>query len=339
MKAFASDNYAGVDPDLLTALLEANQEHEPAYGGDSYTKKAVEVLKKTFGDDATVYFVYNGTAANVLSLQSVTKSYNAIICTDSSHVVTQEVGAAAKLIGCAFLTVTHQQGKITPEGIENAYSKGSSFGRHANKPSIVSIAQTTEYGTVYTIEELKAISAMCKKYNLLLQMDGARLSNAVVALNTSLKAATADVGVDILNFGATKNGAMFGEAIIFFNPKLAEGFEYIQKQSLQLNSKGRFLSAPFIPYIEKNIWHRNAAHANAMCKKLAEALSKNRDIKIIYPVESNQIFAIFPKEIIEKTQKVFPYLVWDSKINLVRLITSFDTKPEEVEQFSALLSS
>ncbi|NNM60328.1 MAG: beta-eliminating lyase [Legionellales bacterium] len=333
MKAFSSDNYSGVCSEVMDAIIEANTEHAPAYGGDKYTEKAIALTKENFGNTAIPYFVFNGTAANVLILKAMTRSHHATICADSSHIAAQETGAAVNLTGSMLIQVAGEHGKISPSAIEEAHANVTRWGIHANKPRVVTIAQSTEYGTVYTMQEIQAISNTCKKLDLLLHMDGCRLANAAVSLNCSLKNLTADVGVDALSFGGTKNGLLFGEMIIFFQEDIAEEFEYIQKQGLQLASKMRFLSAQFIPYFEQAIWHRNASHANEMCLRLAKGLQKNAAIRLAHPVQTNQLFAHFTPEIIEATSAVFPYYVWDDNTNLVRLITSFDTTEDEVDKF------
>ena len=336
MKSFASDNYSGVCPDVMEAIIAANYEHESSYGLDVYTEKARTLLRQTFGEESTSYFVYNGTAANVLGLKAITRSHHAILCADGAHIASQEVGAPVNAIGCSLITVPAQKGKVTPEQLEIAHNKVVYWGVHSNLPRVVSIAQTTEYGTVYSIEELKAISHFCKQHNLLFHMDGCRLANAAVSLGVALKDITQKVGVDVLSFGGAKNGLLFGEVIVFFDSKLANEFDYIQKQSLHLHSKMRFLSAQFIPYLEDNIWHRNAKHANNMCQLLAAGLSRV-GIEFAYPVESNQIFAFFSDKLIATTQEVFPYYVWNKETNLVRLITSFDTTENDVNQFINLI--
>ncbi len=335
MRSFASDNNSGIEPTILQAIIDANADHATPYGHDPYTEKAILLLKKSFGESAIAYLVNNGTAANTLSVKAVTRSHQAIICPDTSHMVVHEVGAVANFTGCSLYTIPNVSGKITAAAIEERYI-ASINDRHNNKVHVVSIAQTTEFGTVYTVEELQAISAVCKKHNLVFHVDGCRLSNAAVALNKSLKEITADVGVDVLTFGGTKNGLLFGEAIIFFRKELAAEFEYIQKQGLQLNSKMRFLSAQFIPYLEKNIWQRNAAHANLMCQKLAQGLAKRADIKLAYPADSNLFFAYFPKSVIAATQAKFPYYLFNEKTGFIRIVTSFDTTDKDVDEFLAL---
>lgn len=337
MRSFASDNYSGACIEVLKAIESANKQHAPAYGNDVFTAEASALLKETFGDKVEPFFVYNGTAANTLALKAIIRSHHAIICPNTSHIATNEVGSVHNSIGCSLITVTHHQGKLTPAQIEEECRKAAFNGIHSNKPKVVSIAQATEFGTLYTAAEIQKIAATCKKNNLYLHMDGCRLSNAAVALNQTLKSLTADAGVDVLSFGGAKNGLLFGEAVIFFHKALAEEFVYIQKQSLQLQSKMRFLSAQFIPYLRDKLWQRNAAHANAMCQLLAKGLAQHPKIKLAYPVESNQIFAYFPAEAITATQSVFPFYVWEEGTNLIRLVTSFDTTEEEVREFLKLL--
>lgn len=339
MKSFSSDNYSSVCKEVMEAIIACNKDHAPSYGNDKYTEIAIQLLKENFGKQIKVYFVANGTAANILALKAITRSHHAILTAESSHILAHEVGAVFANIGAAIFPIPQLNGKITHESIEEAFIKASYWGSHNNKPKVVSVSQATEFGTVYTKDELKNISSVCKKFQLLLHMDGCRLSNAAAGLNTSLKALTNDVGVDVLSFGGTKNGLMFGEAIIFFNPELADEFEYIQKQELQLLSKLRYLSVQFIPYLQDKIWHRNAQHANQMCERLCKGLLKNSDIKLLCPVQTNQIFAYFPKQVIDKTQAIFPYHLWDDKKNIVRLVTSFDTSATDVDAFLKIVEN
>lgn len=339
LKSFASDNYSGVAPEIMQAILEANQGHQPSYGNDSYTEQAQELLKQAFGEDIKTYFAYNGTGANSAALKAIIKSHHALICSDISHVATQEVGAAINLIGCSTLLIPHENGKITVESIKQTYQNASYWGHHGNLPKVVSIAQSTELGTVYTIEEIQSIAKICREYNLLLHMDGCRLANAAAYLDCSLKAITRDVGVDVLSFGGTKNGLMFGEVIVFFKPELAEEFAYIHKQSLQLNSKMRFISAQFIPYLKDKLWHKYALHANHMCQQLAEKLAKLDGVKISYPVQTNQLFASLPQKIVMATQTIYPFYIWQQDCNMARFGTSFDTTINDVERFIELASN
>ncbi len=337
MKSFASDNYSGASPEILQAIIEANVGHVPSYGEDLYTQKAVALFKKVFGEEISVYFVGNGTAANTLGLKTVMQSHHSIICADSAHIMTQEVGAPVHAIGCSILSISNNNGKITAAEIEETYLNSVYWGRHTNLPKVVSIAQSTEFGTVYTKKELSDISEICKKYNLIFHVDGCRLANAAVALNASFKELTVDVGVDVLSFGGAKNGLMFGEAILFLRKDLDIEFQYIQKQELQLLSKMRFLSAQFIPYLEQEIYYKNAKQANDMCEKLANLLEKKYAIQFAYPPQTNQIFAYFPESFIKASQHLIPYYIWNKKLHLVRLVTSFDTTEEDVDQFIGLL--
>ena len=338
VKSFASDNYSPIAPEILEAIISANQDHQPSYGNDIYTQQAEELLRETFGAHIKSFFAYNGTAANVAGLKAILKSHHAIICSDLAHIVVHEVNAATNMTGCPTLLIQNHDGKITADEIQVCYDNATYWGYHANLPKVVSITQSTEVGTVYTRDELLAISAVCKKNQLLFHMDGCRLSNAAAALNCSLKDITTDVGVDVLSFGGTKNGLMLGEAIIFFKPELSNEFAYIHKQSLQLNSKMRFLSAQFIPYLKDKLWHRYAAHANKMAKLLSDGLSKIKGVTINYPVQTNQVFATVPEKLIQATIEKYPYYIRDKKINQVRLVTSFDTTEEEINHFTELAS-
>ncbi len=336
LKSFASDNYSGIAPEIMDAIVSANHGHQAAYGNDDFTKEVQKILKQTFGKKIEAYFAYNGTAANSVLLKAVLRSHHAIICSDVAHVATQEVGATNNLTGCPMFLVSHHNGKITAEAIQEAYTKATFWGHHGSLPKVVSIAQSTELGTVYSLEEVRAISTVCKANQLIFHMDGCRLPNAVAALNCSLKEATNDVGVDILSFGGTKNGLMMGEVMIFFQPELAMEFAYIHKQSLQLYSKMRFLSAQFIPYLRDALWHRYASHANAMAKRLAKGLLTLSGVKLAFPQQSNQVFIYLTEPIIKATQNVYPFYLWDPKQNLARLVTSFDTTTQEVDHFIEL---
>ncbi len=339
LKSFASDNYSGVAPEILRAIIAANHEHAPSYGNDNYTKEAQELLRQIFGAESISYFAYNGTAANAAGVKAILRSHHALICADTAHIATHEVGAATYLTGCPTLLIPHTNGKITAAEIQQVYDKTCYWKHHSNLPKVVSIAQSTEFGTVYTVPELQAISAICRKNNLLFHMDGCRLSNAAAYLNVSLAAISRDVGVDVLSFGGTKNGMMFGEAIVFFQPELAAEFAYMHKQNLQLNSKMRFMSAQFIPYLKDSLWHRYASHANKMCERLTKGLLAMKDVTAAHPQQTNQLFAYLPEKMIQATQEKYPFYLFDKNRNLARLVTSFDTTVEEVDQFVALASA
>lgn len=326
-KSFASDNYSGVHPKILEKIIEVNCGHVSAYGADEITQEAINSFKEIFGD-VEVFFVFNGTGANVLALEGMKNKVSAVITPESSHIVQDETGAPSKITGMQLLTVPSTDGKLDLELAQKWLTFKNNF--HKPKADIISISQTTEYGTVYTTDEIKSISNFAKKNNMFLHMDGARISNAAVALGCSFKEISGDLGVDVLSFGGTKNGLMFGEALIFFNKELAKDFAWIRKQNLQLYSKMRFLSAQFIPYIQDNIWYECAKNANEIAQYLKLELEKIQ-IPVTKEVLANAVFAILPEEIIPELQSHFYFYIWDENIYEVRLVTSFDSTKEDVD--------
>lgn len=331
MKAFASDNYSGVHPEIMDALHRANQEHMGSYGSDVITQRTIKLFQSLFGDSIDVNFVYNGTGANVLGLSAATHSFHSILCSELAHINVDESTAPEKFTGCKLVGIPTIDGKIYPEQVENKIQRLGD--QHHPQAKVISISQSTEYSTVYSVEEVKALSAVAKKYNLYLHMDGARISNAAVSLGKEFRDFTRDAGVDILSFGGAKNGLMFGEAVIFFNADIARNFAYIRKQGMQLHSKMRFISAQFEALLSNELWRRNAEHANRMAKKLAHGLHEIPEIKITQTVDGNGVFAIIPKPITEALQKEFYFYVWNDRTNECRLMCSFDTKVEEIENF------
>lgn len=328
---FASDNSSGVHPKILEAITKANVGNQLGYGNDDYTLKAIEKFKEIFSPDIDVYFVYNGTGANVTALKTVTNSYHSILCTNVSHINVDECGAPEKYTGCKVIAIEENEGKLTCEKIKD-YLHG--FGvEHHSQPKIISITQSTEYGTVYSPEEIKNLANLAHQNNMLLHIDGARISNACASLNLSLKELTMDCGADILSFGGTKNGMMFGEAVIFFDKKLSADFKYARKQGMQLASKMRFISAQFLALLENELWRENATHANKMALLLADKIKNLPNIKITQKVQANSIFAIIPKEITASLQEKFPFYVWTEKTNEVRWMCSFDTTEKEIFEF------
>jgi threonine aldolase len=330
-KTFASDNYAGVHPEVMDALVKANLGHEGSYGNDSHTKAAIENFRKHFRDQTEVFFAYNGTGANVLGLSILTQSFNSIICSDLAHINVDESTAPEKFLGCKLLTIPTRDGKIYPDEIENRIIRVGD--QHHPQARVISISQSTEYATVYTVDEIKAISAIAKKYNLFLHMDGSRISNAAVSLGKDFQSFTVDAGVDVLSFGGTKNGLMFGEAVLVFNPALAASFPYVRKQAMQLHSKMRFISAQFNALISSNLWSKNAHHANQLAKRLEKGLRQFSAIQITQQVDANGIFAIMPPAIIPKLQEHGFFYVWNDKTNEVRLMCSWDTTENDVDSF------
>jgi threonine aldolase len=331
MKAFASDNYSGVHPEIMEALIRANAGHMGSYGSDEITTRTKKLFENIFGAGSEIFFVYNGTGANVVGLSALTKSFNAVICSDLAHINVDESTAPEKFLGCKLIDVPTTDGKITPEQIVQKIIRVGD--QHHPQANVISISQTTEYATVYTVEEIKALSAVAKKHNLYLHMDGSRISNAAVSLNTDFRSFTRDAGVDVLSFGGTKNGMMFGEAVVIFNPELAKDAYYLRKQGMQLHSKMRFISAQFECLLSTDLWKRNATHSNAMAKRLEQGLRGIPNVKITQAVNANGVFAILPKEITPELQKEIFFYVWNEQTNEVRLMCSFDTKEEEIDRF------
>lgn len=331
MKALASDNYSGVHPEIMEALVRANVEHQGAYGNDEFTARALKKFKEYFTPNTEVFFVYNGTGANVIGLSSLTKSFHSILCSELAHINVDESTAPEKFTGCKLIGIPTKNGKIYPQHVEEKIQRVGD--QHHPQARVISISQSTEYGTVYTIDEIKALSVIAKKYSLYLHMDGSRISNAAVSLNKEFKSFTCDAGVDILSFGGTKNGMMFGEAVLIFNTELAQDLSYLRKQGMQLHSKMRFISAQFEALLSNDLWKRSATHANAVAKKLEEGLRSIPQITVTQSVDGNGVFAIFPKEIIEKLQQEIFFYVWNDRTNEVRLMCSFDTTEEEINRF------
>lgn len=314
----------------MEALIRANAEHQGAYGNDDFTNRAISLFKKHFGENTEVFFAYNGTGANVLGLSALTQSFNSILCSELAHINVDESTAPEKFTGCKLIGIPTTDGKIYPAQIEEKIQRVGD--QHHPQARVISISQSTEYATVYTIEEVKALSAVAKKHNLFLHMDGSRISNAAVSLGKDFRAFTCDAGVDVLSFGGTKNGMMFGEAILIFNPEVAKNFYYRRKQGMQLHSKMRFISSQFEALLTNDLWKRNATHANSMAKKLEKGLSSIPQVKITQSVDGNGLFALFPKHLIPELQKEIFFYVWNERTSEVRLMCSFDTKEEEIDR-------
>lgn len=334
-KGFASDNNSGVHPLILEAIENANEGHVVGYGDDRYTQKAIEIFKEKFGVETEVFFVFNGTGANVLGLSTVTQSFNSIICAETAHIQEDECGAPEKFTGCKLLPVEPKNGKLTPELIRH-HLKGFDF-EHHSQPKVISISQVTEMGTVYQPNEIIALADLAHKNNMFLHMDGARIANAAVSLSMDFKEFTKDCGVDILSFGGTKNGMMLGEAVVFFNQELTKQTKYIRKQSMQLFSKMRFVGAQFIAYFDNDLWKQNASHSNKMAKLLETEIAKIPEIEITQPVDANGVFAIVPRKIIAPLQEKFFFYIWDELKPEVRWMTSFDTTEKEIFEFVNLI--
>lgn len=334
-KSFASDNWAPACPEVMQALIEANQGHAAAYGDDEYTAKAKAKFKEIFGKQSETFFVYNGTAANILSLSIINQSFNAVICTEHAHINVDECGAVEKMSGTKIIDLPSEDGKLTISQIE-PHIKALRY-PHQVVPKVISISQPTELGTLYTIKELRELAEFAHENNAFLHIDGARISNAVVALNTDFKTLITDTGVDVLSFGGTKNGLMFGEAVVILNPKLQEFFELYRKQYLQLASKMRFISAQFLALLNNDVWKKNAANSNKMALRLAKGLSKYPEVKFTQLVETNGVWVILPDDFANKLMAKSFFHPWEPAKKEYRIMTAFDTTEEEVDDFLAAL--
>ena len=336
-RGFASDNAAGVHPAVLEAIAKANDGHAFGYGRDDWTRRAEEALQEQFGSGARPFLVWGGTAANVLSLRAACRPWQAAICADCAHLNVDEAGAPEAIAGVKLLDLVTEHGKLTPALVEGAIVRVGD--EHAVQPGVVSISQATELGTVYSREEAVALAELAHANGLVLHMDGARLSNAAVALDCSLLDLTADVGVDVVSFGGTKNGLLGAEAIVFLKPELADGFQYLRKQSLQLASKMRFLAAQFEALLADDLWRALASHANAMAARLATAVSELPGVTVTHPVQANAVFAILPRHAIGPLREQFPFYVWDEARDEVRWMCSWDTTEEDIERLVSAASA
>jgi len=336
-RGFASDNNAGVHPFILDAMASVNDGHVIAYGDDPYTEKAIRDIRQHLGQEAGVFFVFIGTAANVLGLSSATRSHHAVICPETAHIHVDECGAPEKFTGCKLLTSETPDGKLTLDLIAR-HMHGIGFEHHV-QPRVVSITQATELGTVYSIEEIRTLADYAHEQGMFLHMDGARISNAVVSLDCDLYEMTAGAGVDILSFGGTKNGMMYGEAVVFFDPNLAADFKYRRKQGMQLSSKMRYIAAQFSAFLEKDLWKKNARHANRMAQKLYLAVKDIPGVRVTQKVEANAVFACIPPAVIAQLQQEYFFYVWDEDSSEVRWMCSFDTTEADIEGFARLLTT
>lgn len=331
-RAFASDNNAGVHPEVLAAITAANAGHVRSYGHDPLTGQAREVFRHHFGPSADAWFVFNGTAANVLGLAAVTRPHQAIICSDGAHINVDECGAPERFTGCKLMPVRCPDGKLRPTDLPPLlHGMGD---EHRVQPRVVSITQATELGTVYTPAEIQALADAAHAHGLLLHLDGARLANAAVSLGLPLRALTTDAGVDLLSFGGTKNGLLGAEAIVFPQGAGGESMAFIRKQGMQLASKMRFLAAQFIALLGGDLWQRNAGHANRMARLLAEQVRGVPGITLSQPVEANGVFARVPPEHIPALQERAFFYVWNPETAEVRWMTAWDTTEQDVATFA-----
>ena len=317
---------------MLEALAAANCGHAFGYGHDDRTRAVQELFAEHFGDGARAFVVFNGTAANVLSLRAACRRWEAVICADTSHLNVDECGAPESIAGVKLLTVSTEHGKLTPELVESRIERRGD--EHAVQPRVVSISQCTELGTIYTQAEIHALAEHAHAHQLVLHMDGARLSNAAAALELPLRELSTEAGVDILSFGGTKNGLLGAEAVVFPKPDLAEGFEFVRKQSLQLASKMRFLAAQLEALLTDELWLRSARRANAMAERLAGSVREIPGLTITQPVETNAVFATLPASAIAALQERFAFYVWNERRAEVRWMCSWDTTEDDVDAFA-----
>lgn len=348
-RGFGSDNHSGFSPEVIEALVRANDSHALAYGDDEVTARSEVLIKDTFGPQASIYLVFNGTGANVLCIDAMCRSHEAVVCAETAHINVDECGAPQRVVGCRLLTVDTPDGKLTPELVKTRLH-GFGF-EHHSQPKAVSITQSTELGTLYTLDEIKALADLAHSYNMYLHVDGARLANAAVALGCSFKEMTTDCGVDCLSFGGTKNGLLMGESCIILNSALDVDLKFRRKQMTQLGSKMRFMAAQMECYLESGMWRRNAEHSNRMAQMLYQEVHA-LGVKVMYPVQVNSVFVQLPAEVWHALQKEYFFYDWDEgtssecsdseaekKIaqNVVRWMCSFDTTEEDIHNFVAAL--
>jgi threonine aldolase len=335
MRAFASDNYAGAHPEVLAAVAEAGRDHAVAYGDDPWTARALELLRVQFGATAQPWLVFNGTAANVLALGALTRTWECVVTPDTSHLHGDEGAAPERMAGVKLLTLPTAEGKLTPDQIEPLLARQGDV--HAPQVRVVSIANATELGTVYSIAETRALADAAHEHGLLLHVDGSRLANAAVAAGASLAEVSVEAGADAASVGFTKNGALGVEAVVFFNEPGPRGFAWLRKQHAQLSSKMRFLSAQVVALLEDGLWMRSAAHANAMATLLAREVTAIPGIEITRPVQANAVFAILDRDVAERVRADFPFYAWDESTGEVRWMCSWDTTEDDVHAFTGAL--
>ena len=333
MRSLGSDNHSGVHPEVMAALIAANADHVPAYGADDWTARAVACFRRHLGDQAEVFLTFGGTGANVLGLQSLMRSWQAVIAATTAHINVDEAGAPEKFIGAKIIDLPATDGRITPEAINSVQWRAGDA--HQVQPAVVLITESTEYGTVYRPEEIRAIADAAHARGLHLYLDGARIANAAAFLDVPLRALTTDAGVDLMSFGGTKNGAMYAEAVVVLNPELDlnTSLNHLRMQSMQLSSKMRYPAAQFVALLESDLWQRNARHANAMAQRLAAGVQGIPGVHLTQRVEANAVFATIPPDVTPGLQAVMPFHVWDSSVNEVRWVCSWDTTDEEIDDF------
>lgn len=334
-RGFGSDNHAGTHPLILQSFAEANADHAPSYGTDDWTDQAMAEFRKHFGPDAQVFFVFNGTAANVTALRAITKSYQSVFCSDVSHINVDECGAPEQMAGCKLIPIASKDGKLSLQDLEEAFIRRGD--QHYSQTQVLSLTQPTELGTTYSLEELRALIQWAKNKKLYVHLDGARIANAAQSLQLSFREFTTDLGVDVVSFGGTKNGLMMGEAVIFLNKTLAHDFKYIRKQSCQLPSKSRFIACQFLAYLRNNLWQDIASNSLARAEELYEAVKEIPGVTLRGRPQSNAVFAKIPAHWVKPLREKYFFYVWDENTFECRWMTSWDTKSEDIQGFAQAL--
>lgn len=333
MRSFASDNASGVHPAVMAALVAANADHALAYGSDPWTERAITRFRELFGAPVEVAFVWGGTGANVVGLQTLVAPWSGIVCTTEAHIAVDECGAPERFTGCKLLTVETADGKLRPEDLVAPLAGRGD--EHHVQAAVVSVTQSTESGTLYTPAELTELCAAAHEHDLTVHLDGARIANAVAALDCDVRAITIDAGVDVVSFGGTKNGMMYGEAVVFCDPRRGEHVRLVRKQAMQLPSKMRFVAAQFEALLTDDLWIRNATHANAMARRLADATRDIPGMTLVHEPVVNSVFAQLPVELVPVLQARSFFWSWDEPAGVVRWMTSFDTTDDDVDAFAA----
>ncbi len=335
-RTFASDNWAGVHPEVLEAIARANVGHAPAYGADAVTEEALSLFRDHFGPSAEVYFCFNGTGTNVVGLQTLLRPHEAVVCAEGAHINVDECGAPERFLGSKLLAVPAPDGKLTPASAATVvHGIGD---EHHVQARVVSITQSTEVGTVYTVDEIAALAEWAHSEGLLVHLDGARIANAAVSLGVDFGAFGAGAGVDVLSFGGTKNGALGAEAVVTFRTESETSLRFVRKQSMQLSSKMRFVAAQFVALLTDDLWERSATRANAMAARLGAGASAVPGVRLAHPVQANGVFAVLPAAVTEVLQAEWPFYVWDEETGTVRWMASFDTTEADVDGFVARLA-
>lgn len=335
-RGFASDNYAGIHQDVLAAIAEVNVGHQPAYGDDSTTEQLRELIRQHFGAQAEVYPVFNGTGANVVALQAMARPWEAVVCAQSAHVNVDEGGAPEKVAGLKLWQIPTDDGRLTPELLDTqTWGYGDV---HRAQPTVLSVTQSTELGTVYPVAQVTDLVTHAKKSGMRVHLDGARIANAAAALGVPLRALTTDIGVDALSFGGTKNGAMGAEAVVVLNPDAVPGVDYLRKSDMQLASKMRFISAQLVALLTDDLWLRNARHSNAMAARLYDAMTRIDGVTVVRPAQANSVFAILPADVTSRLQEQFRFYTWDPATGEVRWMCSWDTTESDIDTFATAVA-